>query len=120
MPKSHSSMLAAPVRLEQGAVSLMSSEQAIVEVTGRQGSRRMREVEVVILWEGGIRHEIGVGVAVVGNTCGRLSVWVPGQWGCLFFHLCVFAICCWPTCMFPARGAAFGTVDQVEQGVCAG
>ena len=52
MPKSHLSMLAAPVRLEQGAVSWMSSEQAIVEVTGRQGSRRLRELEVVIFGGG--------------------------------------------------------------------
>ena len=113
MPKSHLSMLAAPVRLEQGAVSLMSSEQAIVEVTGRQGSRRMKEVEVVILCVGGIRHEIDGGVVVAGNTCAGLSVWVPGQWGCLFFHLCVFAICCWPTYMYQAIGSAFGKVGQV-------
>ena len=75
MPKSHSSMLAAPVRLEQGAVSWMSSEQAIVEVTGRQGSRRMREVEVVILWGGrsGMRLLGGLSlleVPVQGCLCG--------------------------------------------------
>ena len=77
-------------------------------------------MEVGILREGGIRREVDVGVVVAGNTCAGLSVWVPGQWDCLFFHPCVFAICCWPMCKFPARGAASGMVDQVEQGVCAG
>ena len=40
MLKSHSSKLALPGRLEQGAVYLLASGRTIVEVKGHQGSRR--------------------------------------------------------------------------------
>ena len=69
-------------------------------------------MEVVTVWRG-IKLE-GLQVVVgAGSTGAGLSVWDPYQWGCLFFHLCVSAICCWPMCRYLATGAVFGKLGPV-------